>query len=123
MNDPCEVLCAGIVVADHVCTPIDHLPAAGELVLADRLLLAIGGYLLMPGVKPETLAPVFAAARQAGAKTVLDVVTPGPANYLPWLEGLLPHVDVVLPNNHEAELITGEKEPIRQAERFQQMGA
>src|SRR5262245_9080213 len=40
--DP-EVLCAGIVVADHVCTPIDHLPAAGELVMADRLLLTIGG--------------------------------------------------------------------------------
>jgi sugar/nucleoside kinase (ribokinase family) len=221
MNDPCEVLCAGIVVADHVCTPIDHLPAAGELVLADRLLLAIGGcaanvatdltrmgvkarvvgrvgddvfgravgemlreqgvdvgglltsagadtsqtlivnvagqdrrfihtfganalfaprdipldqvtstkvlylggYLLMPEVKPATLAPVFAAARQAGAKTVLDVVTPGPANYLPWLESLLPHVDVFLPNNHEAELITGEMDPIRQAERFHAMGA
>src|SRR6516164_6295644 len=38
-----EVLCAGIVVADHICTPIDHLPAAGELVKADRLLLTIGG--------------------------------------------------------------------------------
>src|SRR5437763_14628001 len=38
-----DVLCAGIVVADLVCTPIDHLPAAGELVLADRILLAIGG--------------------------------------------------------------------------------
>src|SRR5262249_1622146 len=38
-----EVLCAGIVVADHVCTPIGHLPAAGELVMADRLLLTIGG--------------------------------------------------------------------------------
>src|SRR5947199_8700086 len=38
-----EVLCAGIVVADHVCTPISHLPAAGELVMTDRLLLTIGG--------------------------------------------------------------------------------
>ncbi len=221
MRDPCDVLCAGIVVADHVCTPIDHLPAPGELVLADQLLLAIGGcaanvatdltrmgvrarvvgrvgndvfgravgemllqqgvdvggllttegadtsqtlivnvvgqdrrfihtfganalfaprdipleqatrckvlylggYLLMPEVKPETLAPLFAAARQAGAKTVLDVVTPGPANYLPWLEGLLPHVDVFLPNNHEAELITGEKDTLRQAELFHRMGA
>src|SRR3954468_373957 len=43
MTDSCEVLCAGIVVADHVCTPISHLPTAGELVLADRLLLTIGG--------------------------------------------------------------------------------
>jgi sugar/nucleoside kinase (ribokinase family) len=38
-----EVLCGGIVVADHVCAPIDHLPAAGELVMADKMLLTIGG--------------------------------------------------------------------------------
>ncbi len=38
-----EVLCAGIIVADHVCTPISHLPAPGELVMADRLLLTLGG--------------------------------------------------------------------------------
>jgi sugar/nucleoside kinase (ribokinase family) len=37
------VLCAGIVVADHVSSPISHLPAAGELVLADQLILTIGG--------------------------------------------------------------------------------
>src|SRR3954470_8938837 len=43
MNPPSEVLCAGIIVADHVSSPISHLPAAGELVLADRLLLTIGG--------------------------------------------------------------------------------
>jgi sugar/nucleoside kinase (ribokinase family) len=43
MTDSEEVLCAGIVVADHVCTPISHLPGAGELVMADRLILTIGG--------------------------------------------------------------------------------
>ena len=37
------VLCAGIVVADHVSSPISHLPEAGELVLADELILTIGG--------------------------------------------------------------------------------
>src|SRR5438105_5706607 len=37
------VLCAGIIVADHVCTPIPHMPAAGELVMADGMLLTIGG--------------------------------------------------------------------------------
>jgi sugar/nucleoside kinase (ribokinase family) len=40
---PPEVLCVGIIVADHVCTPIDHVPAAGELVLADGMLLTSGG--------------------------------------------------------------------------------
>src|SRR5262245_19604672 len=43
MSDQMEVLCAGIVVADHVCTPIAHLPAAGELVMADGMLLTSGG--------------------------------------------------------------------------------
>ena len=43
MTTPTDVLCAGIIVADHVCSPIPHLPAAGELVLADQMLLTIGG--------------------------------------------------------------------------------
>ena len=42
MNDV-DVLCAGIIVADHVCTPISHVPAAGELVMAEGMLLTIGG--------------------------------------------------------------------------------
>jgi sugar/nucleoside kinase (ribokinase family) len=37
------VVCAGVVVADHLCTPIDHVPAEGELVAADDLILNIGG--------------------------------------------------------------------------------
>src|SRR3954469_3081039 len=175
MTQPIDVLCAGIIVADHVSSPIAHLPAAGELVLADQLLLTIGGcaanvavnlvklgvsaavvgrvggdvfgrvvadmlqaagvevssvqvspgldtsqtlivnvagqdrrfihtfganaafraadipterlrgcrvmylggYLLMQNVVQEELVPVFTAAREAGARTVLDVVTPG----------------------------------------------
>ena len=221
MSEQADVLSAGIVVADHVCTPIPHLPAAGELVMADRLILTIGGcaanaavdlvkmgvrtsivgrvggdvfgrvvadllrahgvdvtalqvsaqadtsqtlivnvagqdrrfihtfganadfraadlppdrvarcrvlylggYLLMPNVRQEELVPVFAAARKAGAKTVLDVATPGPGDYLCRLEQLLPHVDVFLPNNQEAELITGEADPVRQAELFRRLGA
>src|SRR5438445_10290552 len=43
MSEPSDVLCAGIVVADHVSSPISHLPAAGELVMAERLILTIGG--------------------------------------------------------------------------------
>jgi sugar/nucleoside kinase (ribokinase family) len=225
MNPAADVLCAGIIVADHVSSPIPRLPEAGELVLADQLLLTIGGcaanvavdlvklgasaavvgrvggdvfgrvvadmlrergvdvsavqttpgvdtsqtlivnvagqdrrfihtfganavfrasdippvgarpgehaprvlylggYLLMNEVRPEELRAVFAAARRAGAKTVLDVVTPGPAEYLPRLTPVLPEVDVFLPNNHEAELVTGECDPLAQAERFHALGA
>ena len=218
MSTPTDVLCAGIIVADHVSSPISHLPTAGELVLADQLLLTIGGcaanvavdlvrlgasaavvgrvggdvfgrvvadmlrerrvdvsalqttpgvdtsqtlivnvtgedrrfihtfganavfraadipttpcrvlylggYLLMNEVRPDELRDVFAAARRNGTKTMLDVVTPGPGDYLPLLAPVLPEVDVFLPNNHEAELITGESDPFRQAERFHALGA
>jgi sugar/nucleoside kinase (ribokinase family) len=221
MSGPSEVLCAGIVVADHICTPISHVPAAGELVLAERIFLTIGGcaanvavdlgklgvraavvgrvggdvfgrivadllrdhgldvsalqvspesetsqtlivnvagqdrrfihtfganaeftaadiprdrvagcrllylggYLVMPRVRQDELATVFAAARKSRARTVLDVVVPGPGNHLAELERLLPHVDVFLPNNHEGELITGESDPLQQAETFHRLGA
>src|SRR5260221_63386 len=43
MTAASEGLCAGIIVADHRNLPIARLPAAGELVLADQLLLTIGG--------------------------------------------------------------------------------
>lgn len=214
-----SVLCAGIIVADHVSSPISHLPAAGELVLADELILTIGGcaanvavdlvkldvdatvvgcvgddifgkvvadmlherrvdvsglrvrpgqttsqtlivnvkgqdrrfihafganadfapedivfdsdcrvlylggYFLMDRLKPETLAQVFGKARQRGIRTVLDVVTPGPADYLSRLAPVLPEVDVFLPNDHEAELITGLSDPLAQAEKFHALGA
>src|SRR5437588_2327118 len=195
MSADAAVLCAGIIVADHVCTPITHLPGPGELVMAERLLLTIGGcaanaavdlvkmgvraaivgrvggdsfgrlvadmlrehgidvsavtispaadtsqtlivnvvgqdrrfihtfganadfsaadipldrvlrsrvlylggYLVMPNIRQAELVETFAAARKAGVRTVLDVVTPGPADYLSRLEKLLPHVDVFLP--------------------------
>jgi sugar/nucleoside kinase (ribokinase family) len=219
MSQSADVLCAGILVADHVCTPIDHLPVAGELVLADRLMLTLGGcaanvavglakmgvsaavagrvgndvfgrvvtdllretgvdvsavtvtpgvdtsqtlivnvkgqdrrfihtfganaafrafdvptsarckvfylggYFILDGVTQDELGAVFFAARKSGVQTVLDVVTPGPGDYLPRLEKLLPLVDVFLPNDHEAALITGVADPVRQAECFRALGA
>jgi sugar/nucleoside kinase (ribokinase family) len=85
-------------------------------------ILYLGGYLLM-GVDPAGLAEVFADARAHGVQTVLDVVTPGPGDYLPQLTPVLPHTDVFLPNTDEAKLITGLDEPLAQAERFRGLGA
>lgn len=221
MHDPAPVVCAGVVVADHVCTPIDHLPEAGELVAADDLILSlggcasnaavdlaklgvraricgrvgndifgrfvaetlnehgvdtsglkfdsglatsqtlivnvrkqdrrfihsfganqslsvedldavlsapprvlyVGGYLILPAIDPGVLAARFKAARRQGTMTVLDVATPGRADYLSKLEPVLPHTDVFLPNADEGFLILGEDDPVRQAERFREMGA
>jgi sugar/nucleoside kinase (ribokinase family) len=221
MSQPIDVLCAGIVVADHVCAPIPHVPAAGELVLAKRLqltlggcaanvavdlsklevraaiagrvgadcfgsivaellaesqvdvgglkvsperdtsqtlivnvagedrrfihtfganadfraadipldlvrccrVLYVGGFFLMPQLRSEELSEVFRAAREAGVRTVLDVVTPGPGDYLSSLKALLPLVDVFMPNHQEGELITGQRDPVRQAELLHRLGA
>jgi sugar/nucleoside kinase (ribokinase family) len=38
-----SVVCAGLVVADHVTPPLDHLPRPGELIAVDDLVLNIGG--------------------------------------------------------------------------------
>lgn len=42
-DDSVDCLSVGILVADHLCDPIDHVPAAGELITCERLPLAIGG--------------------------------------------------------------------------------
>ncbi len=221
MNESPQVLSAGIIVADHVCNPISHMPAAGELVKTDRMLLTLGGcaanaavdlakmdvlstvvgrvgddifgrvmrdllsetgldasglivtegaetsqtlivnvagedrrfvhsfganaefqahdiplenieryrvlylggYLAMPKLAQAELVEVFRAAQRANVRTVLDVVVPGPGEYLSHLSELLPHVDVFLPNDWEAGLICGEPDPIRQAEFFLKLGA
>lgn len=38
-----SVLCAGIIVADHICSPLSHMPVEGELVQAEEMLLTLGG--------------------------------------------------------------------------------
>src|SRR5437870_12925731 len=43
MHSSSKVVCAGIIVADHVCHPVSHVPAAGELVMTEKMLLTIGG--------------------------------------------------------------------------------
>jgi len=214
-----RVVCSGIIVTDHVCAPVDHMPVTGELILTDTIdltlggcaanvstalaklgtqatlvgrigddiagvvvrellekagvntqglirsegiatsqtlivnvkgqdrrfihtygsnsrfvaadipleptpeILYLGGYLLMQSCRPEELATVLKKARANGAKTILDVVTPGKADYLPWLEPVLPEVDYFLPNDHEGHLITGLPSPLEQAQLFRKAGA
>ncbi len=44
MTDPrCDCVCAGILVADHVCEPVARMPGPGELVLTPRMDLTTGG--------------------------------------------------------------------------------
>ena len=38
-----ECLSAGIIVADHVCEPVSHMPVPGELILSPHMELTVGG--------------------------------------------------------------------------------
>lgn len=38
-----QVVCAGIIVVDHVAAPVDRIPDAGQLVLTDECFLTLGG--------------------------------------------------------------------------------
>ncbi len=86
-------------------------------------VLYVGGYLLLRSLGGAALARLFRAARQAGVKTVLDIVLPGKEDCWPTLAAVLPETDVFLPNSDEGEALTGHRDPVRQAERFLQAGA
>lgn len=216
-----EVVCAGILVADHVCTPMETLPAAGRLVAVDKMYLLtggcaanvavnvakqripvralgkvgddywgrfvredlasrgvdtsqigvsstaqtsqtmillckgedrrfvhtfgangefragdvtpehlrragvfyLGGYLIMPSFVPDELAALFRCCRSRGIRTVLDVVVPTGYRCDGGFEGVLPYTDVFLPNNDEAEVLTGESDPVAQAAALRARGA
>jgi sugar/nucleoside kinase (ribokinase family) len=83
----------------------------------------VGGYLMMPGLETDAMVDLFRQARANGTKTVLDVVLFGGDRYWQTLERILPETDVFLPNDDEAAIITGQKDPLAQAERFRDAGA
>ena len=221
IESPNEVVCAGILVADHVCTPMERLPDEGRLVAVDKMFLTtggcaanvaanlakqdirvgvfgrvgddvwgrfirdeltthgvdttqvsitpaeqtsqtmillcrgedrrfvhtfganrefraadvarehllgarvfyLGGYLVLPNLVPRELGELFRICREQGIHTVLDVVIPTGFAYNGELEPVLPYTDVFLPNNDEAEMLTGRDEPAAQALALLEMGA
>jgi sugar/nucleoside kinase (ribokinase family) len=79
-------------------------------------VLYVGGYPLFPGLDQRSLAQLLEFARQQGIRTVLDVAGVRAEQGLEPFRQLLPFTDVFLPNDDEARLITGESDPLRQAE-------
>lgn len=86
-------------------------------------VLYVGGYGILPGLDPAELGAVFAFARGRGVRTVLDVAGVAAGSGGAMLAPVLPHVDAFLPNGDEAELLTGETDPLRQARWFVNLGA
>ena len=101
-----------------------HVPGANaELTAADIApalpgvrVLAIGGYLALPGLDPGEAAALLAGARTRGTATLLDIVVPrGADDPAKALRPVLPYVDCFLPNQDEARQVTGYDNPADQA--------
>ena len=92
-------------------------------ILRQTRIVYVGGYCLSDQPAPENVAALFRTARECGVRTVLDVVIPERKNYWSFLTPVLPWTDVFLPNNDEAQIITGESDPVVQARRFRESGA
>lgn len=89
----------------------------------DTTVLYVGGYLILPAIDGPALGKLFADAQARGIVTVLDVVVPGGARIpADALTAVLPHTDLFLPNDEEAEALTGETDPESQARVFLAMG-
>jgi sugar/nucleoside kinase (ribokinase family) len=99
--------------------------------LLDRSWLAslgvfyLGGLFAMPGVDLADLAAVLEFCQAQGVRTVVDVVLPAgfQAGAAAGLDRVLAHTDYFLPNDDEAAVLTGEREPEAQARAFLTQGA
>ena len=84
----------------------------------------LGGLFVMPAVRTDELADLLAYCRRRGIVTVLDVVVPhGHAAGMEALKPLLPHVDYFLPNEDEAQQLTGVADRELQVDAFLSHGA
>lgn len=99
---------------------VEHIPADW---LAQAKVFYVGGYLMMPGLETDAFVSLLRRLRAQGTKTVIDVVLFGGEHYRRVLEKVLPETDVFLPNDDEAAIITGQKDPFQQARVFRDAGA
>ncbi|HTW11207.1 MAG TPA: sugar kinase [Solirubrobacteraceae bacterium] len=100
---------------------------AGDLsedALAAAEVLYVGGYLMLPELRQESLVETLVTARRHGTTVILDVAVPaGMKSPVSALQALLPLADYFVPNSDEARVITGKSEPRRQADRLMALGA
>lgn len=90
--------------------------------LARTKILYLGGYCLLDSLSPKKVIDLFQRARKAGVTTILDVVIGGRQNCWEWTAPVLPYTDAFLPNQDEAALITGKRDPWEQSRMLREAG-
>jgi sugar/nucleoside kinase (ribokinase family) len=83
----------------------------------------LGGLFVMPAVHTRELADLLAYCRGRGIITVVDVVVPHGYSGMEELAPILPHADYFLPNDDEAQRLTGSAEREQQVEALLSHGA
>jgi sugar/nucleoside kinase (ribokinase family) len=83
----------------------------------------LGGLFLMPAFHPRELLGLLRFCRSHGVMTVVDVVIPQNASIPVNLGPLLSAIDYFMPNEDEAQQLTGLSDPLEQLHAFVRWGA
>lgn len=94
-----------------------------QLVANDVGWLHIAGFYVLPGLLDGQLHHALRAARQAGLRSSLDVVESPRLRETDYLWPCLPYLDIFLCNQQEAEILTGEAQPVEAAAVLHSHGA
>jgi len=90
--------------------------------LSEVKVVYVGGYLALSRLDQGALIAILKFAKERGITTVLDIVLARGKNALAECKDALRYVDAFLPNQDEARALTGEDEPLKQAEFLLQFG-
>ena len=82
----------------------------------------LGGLFAMPGIETQELSELLQYCRKREIVTVVDVVVSHNYSGMDTLEPLLPHIDYFLPNDDEAQRLTGIIDTEQQIEMFLRYG-
>lgn len=108
------------VAGANQCFTIDHISREW---LTQLKVFYLGGLFVLPGVDLDELVRLLDFCRKAKVITVVDVVVPQDVRGMEKLKGLLPLIDVFVPNEDEARAFTGLTDPIDQLDAFEGVGA
>jgi len=108
-----------------------HVFGANEAFAVDKIdrqwvanlrLFYVGGLFGMPNFSCHELAELLKFCRQNHVRTALDVVVPEGFADFHGLDSCLPHCDFFLPNDYEAEALSGQPDSLDQAKYFRDRG-
>jgi len=85
-------------------------------------VLYLGGLFALPGINMKELGELLKFCRARRVTTVVDVVVPQQQKGFGGLDRVLPYVDYFLPNDQEAERLTGKSDVMDQLRAFRKCG-